>query len=542
MRHTRKKGGRFYGKGTFGAVMGDPRFPCLDETVDEIKDNNEVGKIFTNHDDFLEEDKLMYRLNAVLTKAQIDKLKDYLILPTKSCLVDLAKAKNTDIYKEDDWYKDMHGNMTRDFAYRPHINKFTIDGRSLDRLYQISYPRAEDSMVEVIAKYQIGGYQKKDLYIALKHICELYKGVQEIQKLDLIHGDIKSQNAVIVDGKAKFIDVAQMTQVNIDEPENKKGFLKLCEWMAYNSGYFPWSELVVFALTEETSNNTLSIVDSYDHTIGNYGNSYSFDYLIEQIQLWMRIFSDNRLKLDEEVRKNLESQFIKICVARLYGITGMNKLTDAFRENAYDLRNVKDVIEYLLARSGRINISYFDNPMYPTYNTSHPEYVVRAIRDFKLFVNKLNTAFYEGVADDTFRMKRMDYIFKMNDIHSMGVMMMEFLKFVRPAGIDDEMKPIVKKALEVGIVSLQQLNPFDVPSYYENRNIHFQEIFNIADELLADIQRILNPVAPSVHSRRSSRRSSHRSSHVSTPRRVSTRKVKSVKKSATRRKTRRHSR
>lgn len=536
MRHTRKKGGRFYGKGAFGAVMGDPRFPCLDETVDEIKDNNEVGKIFTKQQTFNEENAIMRRLRAVLSEAQIEQLKEYIVLPSKSCEVDLIKAKNTDIYKNKEWYKDKTGVPTDSFEYDERRGMFIQDSiKPVYSLYQMSYPRAENELYDVVKQYQNGEYKKADLYIALKHICELYNGLKELQKLDLVHGDIKLPNAVVIDGKAKFIDISQMTQINIYEEENKEAFRDLCNWTSLNSVYYPWSELAVFGLTENTRSNRLNVKSAFDETYGSDPNYDSIFHLLSSLEMWMKIFSDNRLKLDADVKSELESEFIKICVNRLYGITGMNTIDEPMNENRYDLRLVKDAIFYFLDRMGMINITTFLN----TARVSrHPPHIVRAARDFKAFVNKLNTAFSvdDGMASDAFRMKRMDYILKMNDIHSMGVVLMELVKLIRPDGVDDEMKPIVKKALEVGIASLKQYNPENVDEYYTHRHNHFNHIFEMANELATDVHHILNPRVSTA---------SRRSSTIRTPhsrKRSTLRKVKSVRKSAPRRKTRRHSR
>lgn len=536
MKERKKKGGRFYGKGAFGAVMGDPRFPCLDETVDEIKDNNEVGKIFTQYDTYVAENAVLLRLRAVLSEAEIEQLKEYIVLPSKSCEVDLPKAKNTDIYKSKEWYKDKTGVHTDSFEYDERRGMFIQDKtKPVRNLYQISFPRADNELFDIVKQYKTDGYKKADLYIALKHICELYAGLEEIQKFDLIHGDIKQPNAVVINGKAKFIDISQMTQVNITEPLNKNAFIELCNWTSLNSLYQPWSELAVFGLTENTRSNRLNVKTAFDETYGSDPNYESMIHLITSLEMWMKIFSDNRLKLDGDVKSELENEFIKICVNRLYGITGMNTIDEPMNENRYDLRLVKDAVFYFLDRIGMINITTFLNT---ARASRHPPHIVRAAQDFKAFVNKLNTAFSvaDGMASDAFRMKRMDYILKMNDIHSMGVVLMELIKLIRPDEVDDDMKPIVKKALEVGIVSLKQHNPENIETYYINRHTHFNDIFVMANELATDVHHILNPRV-STASRRPSTIRTHHSRKKST-----LRKIKSARKSATRKKTRRHSR
>lgn len=540
-KRTLKRGGRFYGRGAFGSVMGDPRLPCADEKVEDIKDNREVSKISPKRSIIEDEINVMSRLNAVLSPEQIAHLRNYLVLPIKSCVIDMNKVNAVDTYKQDDWYKTKTGTYGDGLAHNLYYDRFTYDRKVIphDTLHQIVYPIADSSISELIERYDTNRTEPYILMV-LKHICELYDGLRELQKLDLVHGDIKSLNSVVIDGKAKFIDNADLTQVNITNPLNKEGFMKVLEWTTYASHYFSWSELVVMGLTEEYKDNNVDIDEVFKYTLGSDRVTGGLSYLIEQLKMMFRIFNDNRLKLEPHDKEQMLNDFIKICVSRLYGLTGMNTLAEPMNENRYDLRLVENIIQQISARSVYgYSSAHFEHP-------SYPEEIRRAIKDFKQFVNKLNTDLESdtGVASNDFRMKRMDYILKMNDIHSMGMLLMGFLLFIRPADVTDPLKPVLKKAAELGLSSLKQHNPLDIDTYYDSRHSHFNGVYSILDDLMREINGILNPVpfvaSVSSVSRRSSpprtvsrsSKSSSRRSKRRTPRRSARRRT--VKRSARR--------
>jgi len=66
-----KKGGRFYGKGAYGAAVGNPRFPCFDENVEDIEENDEVGKVLVNESKYNEEVAILQRFQEVLSTTTI---------------------------------------------------------------------------------------------------------------------------------------------------------------------------------------------------------------------------------------------------------------------------------------------------------------------------------------------------------------------------------------------------------------------------------------------------------------------------------------
>jgi hypothetical protein len=89
--NTRKirKGGEYLGKGAYGIVYGGPRLPCNGETYINIKDNNEVSKIFKTELDANNEWTSIENLQTIMNKNDYEKLLNHAIIPSKRCKINL---------------------------------------------------------------------------------------------------------------------------------------------------------------------------------------------------------------------------------------------------------------------------------------------------------------------------------------------------------------------------------------------------------------------------------------------------------------------
>ena len=86
----RARGGKNFGKGTFGIVVGDPAIPCVNEPIDDTNQN--VSKVLFNKTHITTEFDSIEKL-----KITHPEFEPYMLFPIKKCVIDTAKTKKISV-------------------------------------------------------------------------------------------------------------------------------------------------------------------------------------------------------------------------------------------------------------------------------------------------------------------------------------------------------------------------------------------------------------------------------------------------------------
>lgn len=465
-----KKGGRFYGKGAYGAVLGNPRMPCPDETFDDIKDKKEIGKIMFKEIKYNEETVILQRLEEVLSSSTIEELRKYFVFPIKHCKLDKEHVLSHPIYKSVKWgsYKD--GETPHDFVYKPAYNAFKMDNVVSNTMFQVVYPQGEHDVFEDIPS--------NTTKTILTKIGNLFTGLQILHKQNMVHMDIKLENAVLIDGTYKFIDLAQATQITreADKPMNKEGFTNLLNWIKRGTYYFAWSSLIIYAKPYLEGKKDLTYNDFFTDHFSSH-NIHSLDNTIERFRIIETIIRTRKFGMSDELASELYNNYVSIVMFRFYGLSGRTSDTDF---NNVDLNKIREIILYMRSNSSR-KLSYFESK-------SVPDLIKYAIIDTKLFIRSVNEEL--NIPDERYLTIRMDCILKSCDLYSMGGILVDYLDTASNDGILLEVFTYAMKIMSISI-------PTDWNRY--NKATYFDEIY----KEYADIIKRVVPTRTSTRKTRS---------------------------------------
>lgn len=191
------RGGKVYGEGANGIVLGNPRIPCKDENFidDNINSKHEVSKVLYNDDSEDEQEtfKATNRLlNEKFTPDELVNLTNYVIIPSKLCSINWDEVNK-------------HKNI-----YTPEWR----DNRTISKYKeQIISEQGKHDL-----KKELNTISTKGQIISfLKSMLSIIKALNILHSKNIIHGDIKLQNIIIDNfGNFKIIDIDEMYDLNKD--------------------------------------------------------------------------------------------------------------------------------------------------------------------------------------------------------------------------------------------------------------------------------------------------------------------------------------
>ena len=464
-----KKGGRFYGKGAYGAAVGNPRFPCFDENIEDIEENEEVGKVLVNESKYNEEVAIIQRFQEVLPSTTIQKLRKHFVLPLKFCKLNKPYLSTMPIFKTDEWNKDKHGEIPDDFGYRASQNDFTFDGVPMREMYQIVYPRGEQDLFEDLETLYAN--LTPSLAIAvLKNIGSLFTGLQLLHKQNMVHMDIKTENVISIEGTYKFIDLAQTSQITRTTPLNSRGFLNILDWIKQPIYYFGWSSLTIFAYPYIAGKPTIEYRNFFINNLLTR-NIHSLSHIMRGFRLIEDIIKERRFGMDEEEATDLYSKYNGIAMVRFFGMTGRE--TEEFATISLD--KIQENIMYLRTHIYE-NLDYFESDRAPLQ-------IRYMIEDTKRFIANINEYFKLPEDNEHYQMMRMDYILKSCDLYAMGRILIDYLGTIRQdIGQNKRLLDVFTFALN--IMSIDRV-PEDWTKY--NRLTHFDGIYKQIKDILKGI-------------------------------------------------------
>lgn len=466
-----KRGGRFYGKGAYGAVMGDPRMPCPDEKLDDIQHNNEIGKIIFKERAYNEEILILHRLEEVLSSSTIETLRNYFVLPVKHCTLDKDHTFSYPIYKSAEWGKDKDGETPHDFVYKPAYNAFKFDNVISNTMFQVVYPRGEHDVFEDII-YMSSEPTRAKVSSVLFKFGNLFTGLQLLHKQNMVHMDIKLENAISIDGTYKFIDLAQATQITREEdkPINKDGFIHLLNWIKRGTYYFAWPSLIIYAKPYLEGSTDLIYSDFFTDHFSSH-NTHSLSHTLDRFHIIDEIIKSRKFGMSDELAKDLYEKYVSIVIFRFFGLSGRTSDTDFIK---VDLDKIHEIILYMRSHSSK-KLSFFES-------AGVPDFIKYAIIDTNLFVRSINEELQ--IPDERYLTIRMDYILKSCDLYSMGGILLDYLSSIHTdMGINNTLLNLFNYALKIMSISV----PTDWNRY--NKATYFDDVY----KEYADIVKKLVP-------------------------------------------------
>ena len=238
----RQKGGKFYGKGTYGVVLGDPRIPCEDEDyeADKIGEKDEISKVIFDDSELEKINNSIELIKARFKNpAAINK---YIIVPSRVCNLNKEQMK-----KHSNVYTKEWSNNTTFYGYD--IQAISLKGKH-DLNYEISNIRTLDD---------VGNFAKG--------LINVIKGLALLHDKSIVHGDIKLGNIVAMNS----------TDFRIIDTDEIKPFDKLdeinTEFFYKNFMYVIWPIATVFTVKPAPSltkiYNTISANITSEFNKGN---------------------------------------------------------------------------------------------------------------------------------------------------------------------------------------------------------------------------------------------------------------------------------
>lgn len=179
-KNTKHKGGKFLGKGTFGAVYSEPRLLCKNEKIEDIMGNNEASKIFNAKGEAMKDKKIYMKLKKYLG-SDINELIKYAIIPYKVCELNKKSLKQPP-YNKTGWY----GN-------NPIVGNYLTDKISISKVGGLSLYDINSMIQNNIDNNIPNGIIEK--YI--KNLINVGYGVKLLMKHKLTHSDIKTLNTIL---------------------------------------------------------------------------------------------------------------------------------------------------------------------------------------------------------------------------------------------------------------------------------------------------------------------------------------------------------
>lgn len=235
-RIKKQHGGEFLGEGAFGAVYGNPRLQCKDETDKDDFDNT-VSKIFKKDDeeDAKSEFAVLARLEQHMDSYDVEELrKKYALLPIKKCKID-EKSLANEPYNTDAWkIRTQNDKIVRSKHFFKDANSTVEHGASL-----VIYDKGGDNLSTVFKTLQ-NATNINEFYQVLIKLTNILEAIQILQKNDFIHGDIKPGNCIVdKDGNYRLIDMADMNYISSPAYKGKN--------MPTAFMYFAWPSTVLYS-------------------------------------------------------------------------------------------------------------------------------------------------------------------------------------------------------------------------------------------------------------------------------------------------------
>ena len=381
----RNRGGRYINSGTYGHVYGEPRLLCEDEDLSILTNKHsapykEVSKIFRDDEDADIEFNSVEQLKTIMNKEDLDELQEYCVLPIRNCNIK-ENIVRIPPYNTENWRKNI----------KKEYNKTILDGYTGLNGYQnmITYRQGGDNLHEIFNKI----HNEDDCIYCLTKLLSILKGIQILQKYNIIHGDLKSPNCIAIDDTFKIIDMADVKEIlsSNDSKELPEAF-----------GYYTWPSISIYTLffdDEKMKRYTPEKKFKIDQPLLNrlYHKQRDFNtisYFQEMNSQLRDCFRDIDIGFSAVDLQKIRSIGNELIAQKTFGII------DSI-ENNYDAKS--DALKIINSINGR--------------DTSKSE-------SLNAFLDKFNTIFSSFDSEEEIKLD----LFKRIDIYSFGIMVLYVIK------------------------------------------------------------------------------------------------------------------
>lgn len=247
------------GNGSYGLVVSEPRIAMVDETYDDIKNNNQVSKLlyYIKNNEYIPEKNITYAYDNVI-KLSIDYPNIFnnenFMMPLKCGYIDKKKFvsdyNNTEYSYGFDW-------ISNSLEYVNIINSLLIHK---NKLYQIVYEKGEK--INYI------------FFDFIKKMETVYETLILCNTNHIYFDDFKYNNLIVHNDKIKIIDFEEPINLNVSENEYVK-MIGNCKF--HNPIYFPYDTMSLILLHEYTNNiNKIGELDNNNYYKLLHINSHEF--------------------------------------------------------------------------------------------------------------------------------------------------------------------------------------------------------------------------------------------------------------------------
>jgi serine/threonine protein kinase len=215
-----KKGGKLYGQGGFGAVFGNPRLPCHDETIADVIDKpKELSKVYRGEAYLSITNKELFEIVFKNTTT----LKKYFSIPLKICRVNFDNPEFQTVYNAD-WIGDTPNMKLEDGVYSVlNVIDMYYTPDEQNPVTQQVLERGDDTLVDILGIKLLKTFNIVELFKCIDGICHLFEGLCYLHLHQMYHLDIKYNNIMRFGDTFKFIDIDYFTPSNkLMEKYNKR--------------------------------------------------------------------------------------------------------------------------------------------------------------------------------------------------------------------------------------------------------------------------------------------------------------------------------
>lgn len=413
----------YIASGTYGAVYGSPRLPCIGETYEEIKDLKQISKVFFEKHDFMIEAEVIQRLQEYLKEEQIENLKRFFILPIDVGLINYSLPVE---FYQTDW-----------LGSGPLIWKdFKLYDRTsgLIGLYQIVQEKGDCSLKQYFEKH----FRQTNITETIMCLCNcmnkfqnLAVGLSTLHKHEFVHMDIKLQNCVVINDTFKFIDNGEIYHIGdlTEYFDDEKLHL-----MTNHPRYWVYSPHIIWARCFSIRNRGEVDMKFFCKQLIRYHKEIR-DLVFQLVPLYIYLYEYNIFGLDDDG------------LSQIY-----KKLYSLFEHESCGMY-VNE--EYLRSLTPEKLVKIFNSSMVLGFD----RIIKKQIRNFY----KKGENLYGGNYEFNEKMKRRSLLLKCNDRHGFGIMILNMylsmLDHIRTITVVENIRAYFQKYENI---RKKMLNIFDI--------------------------------------------------------------------------------
>lgn len=382
-------GGRYIDSGAYGHVYAEPRLLCDDEELSILRDKDsapykEVSKIFSDNDEALKEYTAVEHLKNIISEEDLLELHKYCVFPIRQCIVKENILRNAP-YNSEMWRKNKKNEYNSRILNR--------DGGLNGYEDMITYAQGGDNLEEIFNEIS----NENDCIVCLTKLLSILKGIQILQKYNIIHGDLKSPNCIEIDNTFKMIDMAEAKEILSSNNSNN---------LPTAFGYYTLPSISVYTVFfDDKQMNELNVEP------------------------------DQKFKIDQSILKRLYIIHKNFNDSQFY-TTINSELRECFRDidigfDQDTLTKIRDIGNELISQKTFGIIDSIEND-YDEFNDMLK--IIRHIHDngmdnskigsMNAFFAKFNTIFTSFESEEEMKLD----LFKRIDIYSFGIMVLYVIK------------------------------------------------------------------------------------------------------------------